>query len=65
MARKVFEWDDPDDEEGNVFHIARHGVTTEEAEFVVLGRGNRPAGPVPAAYLGHVPAQAQRAEYLG
>ena len=41
MARKVFEWDDPDDEEGNVFHIARHGVTTEEAEYVVLDNGNR------------------------
>jgi len=35
MAQKVFKWDHPDDEKGNVFHIARHGVTTEEAEQVV------------------------------
>jgi uncharacterized DUF497 family protein len=35
MARKVFEWDDPGDASGNVRHIARHGVTTEEAEQVV------------------------------
>ena len=41
MARKVFEWDDPTDKEGNVFHIARHGVTTEEAEHLVLGKRNR------------------------
>jgi uncharacterized DUF497 family protein len=41
MARRVFEWDDPGDEEGNVVHIARHGVTTQEAEYVVLGNQNR------------------------
>ena len=41
MARKVFKWHDPDDERGNVFHIGRHGVTTEEVEYVVLGPNNR------------------------
>jgi uncharacterized DUF497 family protein len=28
-------WDDPDDPEGNVQHIAEHGLTIEEVEFVV------------------------------
>jgi uncharacterized DUF497 family protein len=39
MAKKTFQWDDPADPKGNVQHIARHGVTTEEAEYVV--RDNR------------------------
>ncbi len=29
-------WDDPDDEAGNVAHIAEHGLTTEEVESVLL-----------------------------
>ena len=41
MPRMVFEWDDPDDEEGNVYHIARHGITTAEAERVVREPRNR------------------------
>jgi hypothetical protein len=28
-------WDDPEDPEGNVKHIAEHGLTIEEVEFVV------------------------------
>jgi uncharacterized DUF497 family protein len=35
MARMVFEWDDADDEGGNVLHLARHGITPAEAERVV------------------------------
>jgi uncharacterized DUF497 family protein len=38
---KVFEWDDVSDLNGNVAHIAVHGVTTDEAEFVVLDCRNR------------------------
>jgi uncharacterized DUF497 family protein len=41
MARKIFHWDDANDTQGNVHHIARHGVTTEEAESVVRGNDNR------------------------
>jgi hypothetical protein len=44
-------------------HVQRQHVTLPVRQ--ALGGGNRAAGPVPAAYLGHVPAQAQRAEYLG
>ena len=35
MARIAFEWDAADDVAGNVAHIARHNVTTPEAEHVV------------------------------
>ena len=28
-------WDDPDDVEGNVQHIAEHGLTIDEVEFVL------------------------------
>jgi hypothetical protein len=28
-------WDDDDDETGNVAHIAEHGLTTAEIEFVI------------------------------
>ena len=31
----TFEWDDASDADGNVAHIARHGVTPAEAEEVV------------------------------
>jgi uncharacterized DUF497 family protein len=41
MARKVFEWDDPSDPDGNVAHIAAHGVTTQDAERVVRDPNNR------------------------
>jgi uncharacterized DUF497 family protein len=40
MARQVFEWDDPGDADGNVQHIARHGVIPEEAEQVVRNMRN-------------------------
>jgi hypothetical protein len=30
-----FIWDDPDDPEGNVQHIAEHGLTIDEVEFVL------------------------------
>lgn len=28
-------WDDPDEETGNVEHIAQHGLTVEEVEYVI------------------------------
>ena len=28
-------WDDPDDPEGNVQHVADHGLTIDEVEFVL------------------------------
>lgn len=40
IARKTFEWDDPADAGGNVAHIAAHGVTTDEAEYVVRNGNN-------------------------
>ncbi len=36
----VFEWDAAGDDAGNTSHIARHGVTPEEAEQVVGDRRN-------------------------
>jgi uncharacterized DUF497 family protein len=39
MTKKTFDWDDADDTQGNVHHIGLHGVTIEEAEYVV--RDNR------------------------
>ena len=30
-----FIWDDPDDPEGNVQHIAEHGLTMDEVEYVL------------------------------
>jgi uncharacterized DUF497 family protein len=41
MAKKTFHWDDEDDTQGNVHHIGIHGVTTEEAEYVVRNNRNR------------------------
>jgi len=38
VARVEFIWDLEDDPEGNVQHIAEHGITTEEAEEVVRDR---------------------------
>jgi len=35
-------WDDPDDPDGNVAHIAEHGLTPEEVEGV-LKDGNNPS----------------------
>lgn len=29
-------WDDPDDPEGNVQHIAQHGLTMDEVEHVLM-----------------------------
>ena len=40
MGRKIFEWDDPTDPDGNVVHIAAHDVTTDEAESVVRNGKN-------------------------
>jgi hypothetical protein len=31
-------WDDPDDLEGNVAHIAEHGLWIEDVEEVLLNR---------------------------
>ena len=30
-----FIWDDPDDPAGNVQHVAEHGLTVDEVEFVL------------------------------
>ena len=30
-----FIWDDPDDPQGNVEHIAEHGLTVDEVEYVL------------------------------
>ena len=35
MAFIQFIWDAPDDPEGNVQHIAEHGLTVNEVEFVL------------------------------
>lgn len=35
MAFLQFIWDDPDDPKGNVQHVAEHGLTIDEAEFVL------------------------------
>ena len=31
-----FNWDDPDDSNGNVQHVAEHGLTIDEVEHVLL-----------------------------
>jgi len=33
-------WDLPDDPDGNVAHIAEHGFTREDVEYVLFDRGN-------------------------
>jgi uncharacterized DUF497 family protein len=35
MAYVQYIWDDPEDPEGNVHHIAEHGLTIEEVEHVL------------------------------
>lgn len=40
MNEAVVIWDLEDDEEGNVQHIAEHGITIEEAEEVLLNGDN-------------------------
>ena len=35
MAFWQFIWDDPDDPDGNVQHIAQHGLTIDEVESVL------------------------------
>ena len=35
MAKVLVEWDDPNDPDGNVKHIERHGVTQAEVEYVL------------------------------
>jgi uncharacterized DUF497 family protein len=32
----LFDWDDPDDEDGNTLHIAVHGLTPEEVTSALL-----------------------------
>jgi hypothetical protein len=41
MAEVLFIWDLEDDPEGNVQHIAEHGVTMEEVEEVVSAHHRR------------------------
>jgi uncharacterized DUF497 family protein len=36
MSFTQFIWDEPDDPEGNVQHIAEHGLTIDEVEAVLL-----------------------------
>jgi uncharacterized DUF497 family protein len=33
----LFDWDDLDDESGNMAHIAEHGLTPEEVESAIRG----------------------------
>lgn len=35
MSFGQFIWDDPDDTEGNVQHVAEHGLTIDEVEWVL------------------------------
>jgi hypothetical protein len=35
MSFKQFIWDDPDDLEGNVQHVAEHGLTIDDVEAVL------------------------------
>jgi len=47
-------WDDPDDPDGNVQHVAEHGLTIEDVEEVLTnpaGEGEvvLPGGPVSGA----------------
>jgi hypothetical protein len=41
MAEVQVIWDLEDDPDGNVQHLLEHDVTVEEAEEVLLNRGNR------------------------
>ena len=34
----LFDWDEPDDEGGNIAHIAEHGLTPEEVESRAVRR---------------------------
>jgi len=36
MEDALVDWDDPTDPDGNVAHIAEHGLTPEEVESVLL-----------------------------
>lgn len=36
MSFAQFIWDDPDDPDGNVQHVAEHGLTIDEVESVLL-----------------------------
>ena len=35
VAKVIVEWDDPNDPNGNVQHIARHSLTQAEVEYVL------------------------------
>lgn len=41
MAFHRFVWDDPDDPEGNVQHVAEHGLLIDEVEFVLNDPSNK------------------------
>ena len=51
MARKTFHWDEATDPDGNVQHIARHRVTVEEAESVVLDNRNNTERSRSSSYM--------------
>jgi uncharacterized DUF497 family protein len=54
-----FLWDDDDDPNGNVAHIAEHGVTPTEAEDAILDRWRV------AATVRRVPGQQRRRAIVG
>ena len=36
MENALVDWDDPSDPDGNTSHIAEHGLTPDEVDFVLL-----------------------------
>jgi hypothetical protein len=36
FSEALIDWDDPNDEDGNLAHIADHGLTPEEVEFALI-----------------------------
>ena len=46
-------WDDDDDPDGNVRHIAEHGLTVEDVEFVL----ENPTGDALKQYAAHRSAE--------
>jgi len=53
-----FIWDDPDDPDGNVEHIAEHGLTIDEVEFVMrhpTGKDESPSSGRPCRF-GYTPS---------
>jgi len=59
VAFHRFIWDDPDDPAGNVQHIAEHGLTIDEVEFVLqnpVSAANSDSSGRPCCF-GYTPAE--------